>query len=144
MESIKRSALVPFSAEQMFSLVDDIERYPEFVPHCKGATIISRSENKVCARLDVAKSGIAKSFATENILVPFSHIEMKLLDGPFRHLSGRWIFTPLSENACKIELDLQFEFSNKLASMAFSGIFNQLIQSMVAAFTTRAEEVFNV
>lgn len=143
MEVIKRSALVPFSAEQMYLLVDDIESYPEFVPNCKTAKITQRDEYKVCATLEVAKSGIAKSFSTQNTLIPNQKIHMELLDGPFKHLSGEWQFKPLAEDACKIELNLEFEFSNKLASMAFAGIFNQLIQSMVTAFTDRAKKIYD-
>lgn len=142
MENIKRSALVPYSAEKMYQLVDDIERYPEFVPYCKKAIELSREDASVSAELEVAKSGIAKSFSTRNTLVPGKLISMELIDGPFKYLKGDWRFTPLSESACKIELDLSFEFSNKLASIAFTSIFNQLIQSMVAAFTERAEQVY--
>ena len=132
-----------FSAEQMYKLVDDIEKYPEFVPNCKSATIIERSETQVSASLEVAKSGIAKSFSTCNKLAPYNSIEMQLLDGPFKHLSGVWHFKPLAEDACKIELALEFEFSNKIASMAFAGIFNQLVLSMVSAFTERAQKVYS-
>ncbi len=126
----------------MYKLVDDINSYPQFVPHCKSAQVISRDKNVVCATLEVSKSGIAKSFSTKNFLKADSTIEMTLIDGPFKTLQGTWTFTPLSEDACKIELNLSFEFKNKLASMAFASIFNQLIQSMVAAFTSRAETVY--
>jgi len=142
MENIRRSALVPYSVEQMYRLVDDIERYPEFVPYCKKATELSRNSNSVSAELEVSKSGIAKSFSTRNSLVSGELISMELIDGPFKYLKGDWRFTPLSDSACKIELDLSFEFSNKLASLAFTSIFNQLIQSMVAAFTDRANQVY--
>lgn len=142
MENIKRSALVPYSAEQMYRLVDDIESYPAFVPYCKKATELERTTDSVSAELEVAKSGIAKSFATKNQLQPNQCISMELLDGPFKYLKGDWQFIPLSDNACKIELDLSFEFSSKLASIAFTSIFNQLIQSMVAAFTERAQQVY--
>lgn len=142
MEVINRSALVPYSAEQMYQLVDDIESYPLFVPNCVSAQIIEREELQVSATLEVAKSGIAKSFSTQNTLTPNEKIQMTLLNGPFKHLSGEWQFKALAENACKIELNLEFEFSNKLASMAFAGIFNHLVQSMVTAFTERAEKIY--
>ena len=142
MKTINRSALVHFSAEQMYRLVDDIENYPEFVPNCRKAKILERDENHVSAQLEVAKSGIAKSFSTKNTLTPFDTIHMQLLDGPFKHLSGQWHFKPLADNACKVELHIEFEFNNKLASIAFAKIFNQLIQSMVSAFTDRAQKVY--
>lgn len=142
MERIKRSALIAYSAEQMYRLVDDIEKYPEFVPYCKESEIIERSAEIVSAKLLVSKSGIAKSFSTTNTLTPFKSIHMELLNGPFKYLSGGWSFKALSEDACKIELDLEYEFSNKLASIAFSKIFNQLVQSMVTAFTERAQTIY--
>jgi len=142
MEKINRSALVMYSAEQMFQLVDDVEQYPKFVPNCKNAKVLSREGNHLSATLEVSKSGIAKSFSTQNTNTPFSHIKMKLLNGPFKKLEGEWRFIPLAENACKIELELEFEFTNRLASMAFAGIFNQLVLSMVSAFTDRAQQVY--
>lgn len=141
MEKIYRSALVMHTAQQMYGLVDDIESYSQFVPNCKSASIIVREENVVSATLEVSKSGIAKSFSTKNCLTPHSSIKMELLDGPFKHLTGEWLFTPLSEEACKIELYIEFEFSNKLASVAFKSVFSQLVQSMVTAFTDRAKTI---
>ena len=142
MQKISRSALVPFSCQQMYALIDDISNYPHFVPHCQSATILNRTELEVTAQLVVAKSGIAKSFTTKNTLAPPNQISMTLVDGPFNHLTGDWWLKPLSEDACKIQLELNFEFSNKLTSLAFSSIFNQLAQSMVSAFTERAQQVY--
>ncbi len=142
MQQILRSALVPYSAQQMYQLIDDIDRYPEFVPYCQSTKIIERLPNQVTAELVVAKSGFAKSFTTRNTLQANQAIRMDLVDGPFKHLSGDWKLTALSDSACKIELDIQFEFSNKLASMAFTSVFNQLVQSMVTAFTSRAEQIY--
>ncbi|MGX5174846.1 type II toxin-antitoxin system RatA family toxin [Aliikangiella sp. IMCC44653] len=142
MDKITRSALVPFSSKQMFELVDDVEKYHEFVPYCQASHIIERTEQSVSATLDVAKSGFTKSFSTKNMRKPYEKIYMQLLNGPFKHLEGLWTFHELSADACKIELEIEFEFSNKLTSLAFSGLFHQLIQSMVTAFTERAEKVY--
>jgi ribosome-associated toxin RatA of RatAB toxin-antitoxin module len=142
MQHIYRSALVPHSAQQMYQLIDDIDSYHQFVPYVQSTQIIERTQNQVTAEMKVAKSGFAKSFTTKNTLTPFGSIRMDLIDGPFKHLSGDWKLTELSDTACKIELDIEFEFSNKLASLAFSSIFNQLVQSMVSAFTERAEQVY--
>lgn len=142
MEKIERSALVTYSAEQMYRLVDDVEKYPLFVPYCKEAKIISRDNNIVSATLLVSKSGIAKSFSTQNTMKPFNEIHMQLLNGPFKYLNGYWRFKALAEKACKIELNLEYEFSSKIASIAFAKIFNQLAQSMVTAFTLRANEIY--
>ncbi len=142
MQNICRSALVPFSVKQMYELVDDIDNYNFFVPHCQGSEVLERNQNQVTAKLQVAKSGLTKSFTTVNSLVPFNFIGMELIDGPFTHLSGGWRFTALSDSACKIELDLNFEFSSKLTTLAFSKVFNKLVQSMVSAFTMRAEKIY--
>ena len=142
MQKIHRSALVGYSAEQMYNLVNDVEQYPKFVPNCKHAAVITRDEFSLSATLEIAKSGVAKSLSTSNTMTPFQHIHIELLNGPFKHFQGDWRFTPLNDSACKIELDLEFEFSNKLASIAFASVFNQLAQSMVGAFTQRATQVY--
>ena len=142
MTNICRSALVPFSDKQMFALVNDVENYPQFVPFCKTCTLISQENKFITAKLEISKSSFSKSFTTKNQLFPYNKIEMTLVDGPFKHLSGTWSFISLSDDASRIELNLDFEFSNRLTDMAFSKIFNQLVQSMVAAFTKRASEVY--
>lgn len=142
MQKIKRSALLPFSAEEIYRLVDDIEKYPDFLPYCRSSEILDRSADTVSAKIEVAKGNIAKSFSTENQLLPYSKIQMNLIDGPFKYLRGCWCFKTLSDSACKIELDLEFEFSNRLTSIAFSSIFNQLAEKMVSAFSERANEIY--
>ena len=142
MEKIHRSALVEYSTEQMYRLVNDVEQYPHFVPNCKNASVISGNEYTLSATLEVAKNGIAKSFSTCNTMTPYKHIHIDLLNGPFKHFKGDWHFIYLADNACKIELHLEFEFSNKLASLAFASMFNHLAQSMVGAFTQRAKKIY--
>ena len=142
MKTVKRQALLPYSAQQMFELVNDVEKYPEFLPNCVGATEIERTETEVVASLAVAKGGFEKTFTTKNTNNPYDSIDMKLVDGPFKHLDGRWEFTSLDEKACKIELVVNFEFSNILTSLAFSSVFNLLAESFVEAFSKRAAEVY--
>jgi ribosome-associated toxin RatA of RatAB toxin-antitoxin module len=142
MKTIKRQALLPYSAQQMFELVDDIEKYPEFLPNCVGATEVERSNTAVVASLAVAKGGFEKMFTTRNINKPYDAIEMKLVDGPFKHLDGLWRFQSLDDKACKIELEVNFEFSNMLTSLAFSSVFNHLAESFVEAFSQRARAVY--
>jgi len=142
MPSIHRSALVAHSAEAMFSLVNDVASYPEFLPGCSDSKILDESADSMKASLLVSKAGIKQWFTTHNELVPGKRINLQLVDGPFRSLSGEWTFSSLSEDACKIELNLEFEFSNKLAEMAFGKVFNSLASSMVAAFTDRARSVY--
>ncbi|WP_047045502.1 SRPBCC family protein [Vibrio mexicanus] len=142
MKQVSRSALVSFSAEQMFDLVNDVAKYPEFLPGCSGSKVIESSENAMVASVDVSKAGISKTFTTSNELVSGSAILMKLVDGPFKTLQGGWHFTPLDDHACKVELKLEFEFSSKMIEMAFGKIFNELTSNMVNAFTQRAKQVY--
>ncbi|MBY6063275.1 ubiquinone-binding protein [Pseudidiomarina sediminum] len=142
MPSIERSALVPFSDEQMYALVNDIDSYPEFVPGCRAAQVIEQTETSKVARLDISKAGVGKSFTTRNTLEPPGRIGMELVDGPFRYLRGGWTFHRLDENACKIVLQLEFEFANRLLGLAFGNIFNELQSRMVDAFVKRAESVY--
>ncbi|WP_223668541.1 type II toxin-antitoxin system RatA family toxin [Kangiella shandongensis] len=143
MKTIKREALLPYSAQQMFELVDDIEKYPEFLPNCAGAKELERSANTVTASLAVSKGGFEKEFTTRNINAPYKTIEMELVEGPFKHLSGCWTFSKLDEQACKVELIVSFEFTNRLASIAFSNIFSHLAESFVDAFSARAKAVYD-
>ncbi len=101
MKQVSRSALVSFSAEQMFDLVNDVAKYPEFLPGCSGSKVIESSENAMVASVDVSKAGISKTFTTSNELVSGSAILMKLVDGPFKTLQGGWHFTPLDEHAVR-------------------------------------------
>ncbi|NKI74327.1 type II toxin-antitoxin system RatA family toxin [Dickeya sp. CFBP 2040] len=142
MPKISRSALVPFSAEQMYKLVNDVSSYPAFLPGCTGSRVLSSSVSEMTAAVDVSKAGISKTFTTRNTLIDNQCILMQLVDGPFRQLSGDWRFTPLSDDACKVELNLDFEFKNALIEMAFGKIFKELANSMVQAFTQRAKEVY--
>lgn len=142
MPTIERSALVPYSDAQMYALVNDVERYPEFVPGCRTATVLEQSESNKVARLEIAKAGISKSFTTRNNLEPYQHIGMELVDGPFQYLRGGWSFHALDSQACKIVLELEFEFANRILGMAFGKIFNELQSRMVDAFVQRAQQVY--
>lgn len=144
MPQISRSALVPFSAKQMYQLVNDVSSYPEFLPGCVGSRVIAASPDEMTAAVEVAKAGISKTFTTRNTLLDNQRINMQLVDGPFRKLMGGWQFTALSPEACKVELHLDFEFTNKLVELAFGKVFKELTGSMVQAFTQRAKEVYRV
>ncbi|WP_414827710.1 type II toxin-antitoxin system RatA family toxin [Alteromonas sp. H39] len=143
MPSIQRSALVAHSAQAMFDLVNDVESYPDFLPGCQDSKVLENTAEEMKASLLVAKAGIKQWFTTHNTLYPASRIDMQLVEGPFKRLTGGWTFSALSEEACKIELNLEFEFSNKLAEMAFGKVFNALAASMVNAFTERARSVYS-
>ncbi len=142
MPQISRSALVPYSAEKMYNLVNDVDSYPQFLPGCVGSRVLNHVNNEMTASVEVAKAGISKTFITHNILQDNKSIQIQLVKGPFRKLMGNWLFTPLNENACKVELYLDFEFTNKLIELAFGRIFKELAGNMVQAFTQRAHEVY--
>jgi ribosome-associated toxin RatA of RatAB toxin-antitoxin module len=142
MTLVQKSALVKYSARQMFDLVNDIEAYPKFLPWCSGSRIIKREEDYVEAELMISKGGFKKSFSTRNQIDMGGRITVYLLDGPFSHLEGVWNFMPLREDASKISLDLEFEMSGVLANLAFGAVFNQICNTMVASFTSRAKEVY--
>ncbi|CCG88099.1 type II toxin-antitoxin system RatA family toxin [Erwinia piriflorinigrans] len=143
MSQISRSALVPFSAEQMYRLVNDVDSYPQFLPGCVGSRVLDASPAQMTAAVEVSKAGISKTFVTRNTLTDNQSIDMQLVDGPFRKLSGGWRFTELSDEACKVELNLDFEFTNMLVELAFGRVFKELASSMVQAFTQRAREVYS-
>lgn len=142
MANIKRSALVPYSAEQMFALVDDIGAYAEFLPWCRHATVHSRTTDSVEASIEIAKGALNKAFRTRNILHASEQIEMQLIDGPFKHLHGYWRFDPLNDKACKVSLDLDYEFSNKVMGLAIAPIFNQIANTLVDSFVQRAKQYY--
>ena len=139
---VKKSALVKFSAQQMFDLVDDIESYPQFLPWCSGSRVLRREDDIVEGEIHIAKAGFHKSFATRNRLDHGGRIQISLLDGPFKSLEGFWSFMPLREDASKISLDLEFEMAGKLASLAFGPVFNQICNTMLSSFTQRAKALY--
>ncbi|HBW1703237.1 TPA: type II toxin-antitoxin system RatA family toxin [Klebsiella pneumoniae] len=143
MPQISRTALVPFSAEQMYQLVNDVKSYPDFLPGCTGSRVLEFGPTQMTAAVDVSKAGISKTLTTRNTLTSNQSILMSLVDGPFKKLIGGWKFIPLSPEACKIEFHLDFEFTNKLIEMAFGRIFKELAANMVQAFTSRAKEVYS-
>lgn len=142
MTVIQKSALVKFSAQQMFDLVNDVEAYPKFLPWCGGSRIIKREDDLVEAELLISKGGFKKSFSTRNKIEQGLSMTISLLNGPFSSLEGKWDFIPLREDASKISLDLEFEMSGKLASLAFGAVFNQICNTMVSSFTARAKEIY--
>ena len=142
MARVERSALVGFSAEQMFDLVNDIDRYPDFLPWCGGAEILNQSDTEIEATVHIAKAGIKQAFTTRNTLERPGLIKMDLVNGPFKSLAGTWKFTVLSEKACKVELDLEFEFSTSVLEKLIGVVFNQIANSMLDAFVKRANQQY--
>ena len=143
MPVVKKSALVAFSSEQMFDLVNDVASYPRFLPWCHASRILTKTEEKTCAEIVVARIGIRQKFSTCNLLHPYERIDIKLKEGPFTRLDGYWRFSRLRKDACKVELLLKFEFSGKMIDKAFGTIFNQIANTLVDSFCKRAIEIYD-
>ena len=139
MPTIRRSALVEHSAARMFALVNDIAAYPRRFDWCEQAQVIESGELRMVARLDLGLGALRTWFTTENTLVPPHHIDLKLVDGPFRSLTGRWQFHSLDESACKVTLTLDFEPSVKLLGPAMALGFQALADRMVDDFVRVAD-----
>jgi len=142
MTQISRSAIVPYTNEQMFKLVSDIEAYPEFLPWCGATEILSSNANEIRASILIAYKGVHKSFTTVNYEVEGESIEMTLLEGPFKSLHGVWKFQALDESASKVSLNLEFEFSNPLVAMTVGKVFSSIADTLVDAFGERAKQVY--
>ena len=142
MAFVEKSVLLPFSAEQMFALVDNVTDYPQFLPWCGGASFTAVGENKIHATVHINYMHIKQSFTTENVRQAPYNIAMTLQDGPFRCLDGNWHFTELSPTACKIEFKLHYEFSNKILEKMLGPVFHMVANSFVDAFIHRAEKVY--
>jgi len=142
LESINRSALLPYSPQEMFDLVSDVDAYPQFLPWCSEAQILDAEGDEVTARIDFAVSGVSKSFTTRNHHTPGRRIEMRLLEGPFSDLRGHWQFDPLGNAGCKISLSLKYDFSSRMVRMVVGPVFGQIANTLVDAFQQRAAEVY--
>lgn len=142
MESVDRSALVPYTPGEMFALVSDIESYPQFLPWCQGARILSRDIDEVRARIEFAVGGMTRSFTTRNRHQTNKMIEMHLVDGPFSQLDGFWRFDPLGEEGSKIALFLEYGFSSRVLGLVVGPIFGQIANTLVDSFQQRAVRIY--
>jgi ribosome-associated toxin RatA of RatAB toxin-antitoxin module len=142
MPQVRRSALLPYSAAQIFDLVGDIERYPEFLPWCSDAQIVGSEPREVVAELTIMKGRISERFTTRNVLTYPDSIELQLVAGPFKRLSGMWRFTGLAAQGSKVELELDFEMSKSLIQKSLGILFAHAAGTMVDAFCTRARLVY--
>lgn len=142
MPTVNQRALVAYSAKQMYDLVNDYERYSEFVPGCVAGRTLTVEAQSLTAELVISKAGISQRFTTRNQMQPYHSIKMQLVEGPFKFLQGEWRFEELDEQSSIISLDLSFEFSNPVIAFAFGQIFTPLTGKMVDAFKQRAKEVY--
>ena len=142
MKSVTRSALVSFSAQQMFDLVEAVEQYPQFLPWCSGSSVSHRDAEVTQATIHINFRGIKQSFSTENHKQPPERMTLQLVEGPFRMLDGEWRFSALGAEACRIDFRLSYEFSSGLLEKLVGPVFGHIAGTMVDAFLKRAENVY--
>jgi len=142
MTVIHRSALLHYSAGQLYELVSNVEAYPEFMEGCVAVSILHREENLLEARLDLARAGIRHSFSTRNRMLAAREITLELIEGPFDYFTGRWDFRALGDTACKLSLDLEFAFRNSLIGAAAARLFDSVANNLVDAIGQRAVQLY--
>ena len=142
MALVEKSVLIRHSAQQMFDLVDRVEDYPAFLPWCNRTELKFRDTHKTAATLFINYRSVKSHFTTENEKESPVWMNIRLVDGPFRRLEGRWQFRPLADDACKIEFQLSYEFSSRMFEKIIGPVFSQIANTFVDAFVRRASEVY--
>lgn len=142
MREVNRSALTPYSPQQMFALVEDIERYPEFLPWVSRAHLLERKPNEVVGLLEMHRAGVTEKFTTRNVLDPPREITLHLVSGPFRTLQGRWRFDNIADRGARVSLFVRFEFANPVLALLLSRTFEKSCTELVNAFVLRARKVY--
>lgn len=142
MPTVEKSVLVRYSAAQMHALVDRVEDYPQFLPWCGGTEVHKRTETEVEATVHIHFKGVRQSFTTRNISVPERSIDIRLIRGPFSDLDGLWTFTPLREDACKVEFRLEYTFSNRILEAIVGPVFHYIAGNFIDSFSRRAQALY--
>ena len=142
MLTVRKSALVPYSVEEMYTLVADVDAYPEFLPGCNAVQVHERSPRAVKASIQLAKGPVRKWFTTVNHLTPNERMDLSLVEGPFRHLEGHWRFEPLGNAGSKVAVDMEFEFASRLLERTVGPAFRDMSNRLVDAFVQRATEIY--
>lgn len=145
MKSVHKSVLIWHSAHEMFALVTDVVRYPEFLPWCSSGQVLEESPNGMVASIGMSFGGLHKSFTTRNTHETDRRIHLELVDGPFSRLDGTWNFTPVGEpgqRACKVEFVLNYGFSSATLAALVGPVFDKIAGSLVDAFVKRADQVY--
>ena len=145
MKNIQKSVLIWYWPEEMFHLVTDVARYPEFLPWCNHAQVLQQNENGMTAEIGLSLAGVSQQFTTQNTHLAGREVHMKLIKGPFSKLDGVWRFTPVadgSQRACKVELSLDYGFSSVTLASLIGPVFDRIAASLVDAFVKRAEQIY--
>lgn len=144
MPKVHKTVVLPYSAQQMYDLVEKVENYPQFLPWCGGVVVHQRSETSLEATITIAFKGLRQIFRTSNVNAPPHSMHMTFKDGPFRHFTGQWRFEHLGEleQGVRVRFDLDYEFSNKLVSLAIGPVFGVIAQTFIDGFVKRAKVVY--
>lgn len=142
MLNISKSVITPFTPAQMYALVSDIENYKNYLPWCPSSQVLKRDGNKITGRVDISYLKVKAHFTTENINCENQRIDLSLVDGPFKHLKGHWLFTPLGTTGCKIEFKLNYAFSNFIIQKVIGTVFEMVIKNIVDSFVKKAHEIY--
>ncbi len=142
MAQVKKTVIINHSAGEMFLLVDDVLKYPEFLPWCGGVDLIHQDDQSTTATLHIAYHGLHQNFTTQNSKTFPSSMTIQLKDGPFKHMDGVWQFTALNDEACKIEFSLNYEFANQFLEKIIAPVFNHIANTFVDGFVVRADKIY--
>ncbi|MFV0680067.1 type II toxin-antitoxin system RatA family toxin [Ottowia sp.] len=145
MKSVHKSVLIWYAAREMYELVVDVERYPDFLPWCNGGKVLERHALGMTAEVGIGFKGVVQTFTTRNVHVPDREVRLHLLNGPFSKLEGLWTFTPVgdeTQRACRVDLKMDYGFSNKMLASVVGPVFDKIAASLVDAFVQRAESVY--
>lgn len=142
MTRVYKEAVVDYSQQEIFDLINNVEHYPEFVPGCISTEILSKQDNMLTAKVVVSKAIYTKSFTTKNTFYPYERVNIELIEGPLKRLSGAWILEPISDNSTKVKLDLDISLKSDFLDMIFGDIVHNMMSTMVEAFVDRAKVVY--
>ncbi|BDW11148.1 ubiquinone-binding protein [Polynucleobacter sp. SHI8] len=142
MADVQKSLLIQHSAQRMYNLVTDVAKYPEFLPWCGGVEIFQSTPELMEAKININFKGVKQYFHTKNIQKSPTNIDMTFVSGPFKKFEGQWIFTPLADDACKIEFSLRYEFSNFVLDKLIGPVFSVIANTFVNSFVKRADDLY--
>lgn len=145
MKTVKKSVLIWYNPQEMYLLVTGVKQYPEFLPWCDQARVVSSDDTGMTAEVGIAFSGIRQTFTTRNVHLTDRQVRIELVNGPFSHLDGEWNFLPLgdgAQRACKVELTLSYKFANATLGKLIGPVFDKIASSLVDAFVKRAGQVY--
>lgn len=146
MRQVRRNALVPQTAAQMYAIVNDVESYPSYIPWCLAARVETRSDTALTGVVEIGRAGVRVSVRSVNEMEPDRRIVLHQVGGPLKSLTGEWNFLPLVkdgvERGCRVDLSVNFEFKNAALGLVFAPLFEHTWDSVVEAFVRRARALY--